>query len=142
MQPNTFDLGDLGKILLIGMGVSLALAAFILGLTYRRLKRIQVPPGADFFTTLRHVPLTLVVILDLLDFSLDVFSAPVTWILLGQLGLQSLRNVTVIEGLIPGTQIIPTLTVAWIMARLGFRMPGSEIQGYAPPAPRSPQDKR
>jgi hypothetical protein len=30
-----------------------------------------------------------------------------------------LRGVTVVESLIPGTQFLPTMTVAWIVARLG-----------------------
>ncbi len=59
--------------------------------------------------------------LDLLDFSLDFLSAPFAWVLLGRLGLQPLRAVTVIESLIPGTQFIPTMTAAWILARLIHR---------------------
>ncbi len=56
--------------------------------------------------------------LDLLDFTLDILSAPVAWMLLTRLGLGPLRGVTVVEGLIPGTQIIPTMTLAWIASRL------------------------
>jgi hypothetical protein len=37
--------------------------------------------------------------------------------LLGYLGLKPLRGVTVMESLIPGTQFLPTMTVAWIIAR-------------------------
>ncbi len=135
MEPNPFTLADLGRIVLIFMGVSLLLAIILLILTYRRLKNMHIPEGADFFTTLRHVPLVLVLILDLLDFGLDIFAAPVSWLLLGQLGLQSLQGVTVIEGLIPGTQLIPTLTGAWILARMGVKLPGSKIEGYVPPEP-------
>jgi hypothetical protein len=113
----------IGKILLIGMGISFVLAALLLILTYRRLKRIQVPPHADFFTTLRHVPLSLVLILDLLDFSLDFLGAPVGWMILSHLGLESLRGVTLVEGLLPGTQIIPTLTGAWLLAKAGVHLP-------------------
>ena len=80
--------------------------------------RIHIPPDADFVTTLRHVPLSLVLFLDLLDFGLDFFSVPIAWVLLSKLGLQSLRGVTVVEEIIPGTQLLPTMTAAWFAARL------------------------
>ena len=67
----------LGQIMGIAMLVSLALAGALIALTYRRLKRITIPSDADFFTTLRHVPLSLALFLDLLDFSLDSFSVPI-----------------------------------------------------------------
>ena len=108
----------LGQVMLMAMLLSVALASLLLALTYRRLKRIHIPPGADFFTTLRYVPLTLVLFLDLLDFGLDFFSAPIAWVILGKLGLQSLRGVTVAEEIIPGTQFLPTMTAAWFAARL------------------------
>jgi hypothetical protein len=107
-----------GQVMLVAMLFSVILASLLLVLTYRRLKRIRLPPGADFLTTLRHVPLTLVLFLDLLDFGLDFLSAPIAWTILGRLGLQSLRGVTVVEELIPGTQFLPTMTAAWLVARL------------------------
>jgi len=107
-----------GQVMLVAMLFSLALSMVLMALTYRRLKRLHVPPDADFFTTLRHVPLTLVILLDLLDFGLDFFSVPIAWVLLSKLGLQSLRGVTVVEEIIPGTQFLPTMTAAWIVARL------------------------
>mgnify|MGYP006284561261 CR=1 FL=1 len=121
-----------GTGLLIAMGVSVALAATLILLTYRRLKRINVPSNADFFTTLRHVPISLVLILDLLDFGLDFLGAPIGWLILSQLGLESLRGVTLVEGLLPGTQMIPTLTLAWLLAKAGVRMP-EDIERYRPP---------
>ncbi len=124
-----------GSTLLIAMGVSVTLAVVLLILTYRRLKRIEVPANADFFTTLRHVPISLVLILDLLDFGLDFLGAPVGWVILSQLGLESLRGVTLVEGLIPGTQIVPTLTVAWLLAKAGVRVP-EDIERYRPPSVR------
>jgi hypothetical protein len=108
----------LGQVLLIAMPISVVLAGLLLALTYRRLRRIRIPPGADFFTALRHVPLTLVLFLDLLDFGLDFFSVPIAWVVLGRLGLQPLRGVTVVEEIIPGTQFLPTMTAAWFAARL------------------------
>ena len=112
------ELALMGQIMLVAMLLSLVLAGVLIALTYRRLKRIRIPPGADFVTTLRHVPLTLVLFLDLLDFGLDFFSAPIAWVILGKLGLQSLRGVTIVEEIIPGTQFLPTMTAAWFAARL------------------------
>ena len=80
--------------------------------------RLRVPPNADFFTTVRAVPLSLVVGLDLLDLALDVFSAPIIWYILNRFGLQALRNVATIEALIPISGPIPTLTIAWFAARV------------------------
>jgi hypothetical protein len=94
------ELALMGQIMLVAMPLSLVLAGALIVLTYRRLKRIRIPPGADFVTTLRHVPLTLVLFLDLLDFGLDFFSVPIAWVILGKLGLQSLRGVTVVEEII------------------------------------------
>ncbi|MFP4343607.1 MAG: hypothetical protein ACLFU8_02830 [Anaerolineales bacterium] len=111
---------------LIAMGASLVLALLLLLLTYRRLKDLRIPPGADFFTTLRHVPLSLVLFLDLLDFSLDFLSVPIGYAVLKSVGLEQLVLVTAAEALIPGTQIIPTLTLAWIVARLGVRLPNPD----------------
>jgi hypothetical protein len=93
--------------------------AVLLGLwVLWRVRRIHLPPDADTLTALRATPLSVVLLLDLLDFSLDFLSAPFTWIILGRLGLAPLRGVSVIESIIPGTQFIPTMTLAWIFARL------------------------
>ena len=97
--------------------VSVALATLLLVAVHRRLKRIRVPPGADFFTTVRAVPLALVVGLDLLDLGLDLLSAPIIWFLLNRYRLQALRNVATVEALIPISGPIPTLTIAWFAAR-------------------------
>lgn len=107
-----------GQIMLGAMLLSLVLAGVLIALTWRRLKHIRIPPDADFFTTLRHVPLTLVLFLDLLDFGLDFFSVPIAWVVLNKLGLQPLRGVTVVEEIIPGTQFLPTMTAAWFAVRL------------------------
>ncbi len=111
----------LGGIML----ASLITGLVILALAYRRLKKIRVPKDADFFTTVRAVPLALVVGLDLLDLGLDSFSAPLEWLILNRLGLTALRNVATFEALIPFTGPIPTLTLAWIAARV-FKL-GTEI---------------
>ncbi len=96
---------------------ALLLAAVVLAVAIRKLRRIRIPPDADFFTAVRAVPLSLVVGLDLLDLGLDTFSAPVIWFILNRTGLQALRNVASFEALIPFTGPIPTLTLAWLAAR-------------------------
>jgi hypothetical protein len=98
--------------------VALILAGIALALAFRLLRKVRVPAHADFFTTVRAVPLALVVGLDLLDLALDVFSAPIIWMILNRFGLQALRNVATIEALIPISAPIPTLTLAWFAARL------------------------
>lgn len=104
----------LGGVLVI----CLLLAILLLALVYRRLRHIQLPPNADFWTTIRAVPFGLALGLDLLDFALDVLATPFVWVLLSRFRLQALRNVGVLEAAIPFTQTIPVFTVAWIAARL------------------------
>ena len=98
----------------IGLGLTL----IILGWVIWRVRRIQLPEEAGFFTALRATPLIVVILLDLLDMSLDFLSAPIAWTLLGHLGLSPLRGVTVVESLIPGTQLLPTMSIFWIISRL------------------------
>lgn len=104
--------------------LSLLGAGLLLILAHRRLRHLNLPVYADFITTLRAVPLSLVLFLDLLDFGLDFFAVPVAWIVLGRLGLQGLRGVTIVEEIIPGTQLIPTMTAAWLLVRLYDRLRG------------------
>lgn len=112
------ELATLLKILgAVALGAVL-LGSLVLWRAFRRLKKIRVPAGADFFTTVRAVPFALVAGLDLLDLGLDVLSAPVVWVLLQRLNLQALRNVATFEALLPFTGPIPTLSLAWIAARL------------------------
>jgi hypothetical protein len=99
------------------MGVSLLLAMLLLGFILWRVKRINLPPNATFMTALRATPLSVVIFLDLLDFGLDIFGAPVAWVVLSRLGLAPLRGVTMVEQLLPGTQVIPLMTLAWLVAR-------------------------
>jgi hypothetical protein len=104
----------LGSIVML----CLVLASVLFALVYGRLRRIRLPPNADFWTTIRAVPLGLVIGLDLLDLALDVLATPIVWALLSRFRLQALRNVAVVEALIPFTQAIPTFTVAWFAARV------------------------
>ncbi len=114
------DWGAFFKLAAVVAVVALALAAVVLALAFRTLRRVRlrVPTNADFFTTVRAVPLSLVVGLDLLDLGLDVFSAPIIWFILNRFGLQALRNVATVEALIPISGPIPTLTIAWFAARM------------------------
>lgn len=111
------DWGDLLRILGVIALIAIILAAFVLAWAFRSLRRIRVPQNADFFTTLRAVPLSLVIGLDLLDLGLDVLSTPIIWVILSRYRLQALRNVASIEALIPFTAPIPTMTLSWIAAR-------------------------
>lgn len=106
-----------GQVLLSVLLISVALGLLLLALIYRRLREIKVPPNADFFTTVRATPLSLMIALDLLDLGLDVFATPIVWIVLSRFRLQALRNVAAVEALIPFTQPIPTLTLAWFAVR-------------------------
>jgi hypothetical protein len=116
-------------LIFAGLAVLSLVAAILLALvTYRRLRRLRLPSDADFTTCLRTVPISVVIILDLLDFSLDFLSAPIAWVMLGKLGLQGMRGITVLEELIPGTQLLPTMTLAWIGIRLYDRFIGP--RGY------------
>jgi len=100
------------------MGICVVIALVGLFALVRSIRRLRIPPNADFFTTMRYIPLPLVVLLDLLDFGLDIFSAPIIWVVLSRMGLPNLRNKATIEALIPFTNIIPTFTVSWFAARL------------------------
>ena len=111
------ELQQFVAIALAVAGVALVLAILLLIWVIWRVRRIELPADADFVTTLQATPFVVVLVLDLLDLSLDFLSAPVAWILLSYLGLKPLRTVTTIETLIPGTQLLPTMTVAWIVVR-------------------------
>ncbi len=112
------DWEALWKVLITIALVALILSALVLAWALRTLLRVRVPPDADFFTTIRAVPLSLVVGLDLLDLALDFLSAPIIWLILNRYGLQALRNVATVEALIPITGPIPTLTLSWLAARM------------------------
>jgi hypothetical protein len=115
---DTGTFGDLLFWLLVAMGVALAIAVVGLALLWRSIRRLNVPADAGFFETMRYVPFALMVVLDLLDFGLDIFAAPVSWIVLDRLGLRGLRNKAAIEALIPFTQPIPTFTLSWVGTRV------------------------
>lgn len=106
----------LASVMFIGLMLSLVLLAWV----FFKVRRINLPAGSEFFDALRATPLSVVILLDLLDLSLDIFSAPVAWIVLSKLGLEPLRTVTVVKDLIPipGLEALPTMTIAWGVARV------------------------
>lgn len=116
MEPQQWNeiLKIFGIIILVGLILAMLLGAWV----FWKVRRIQLPVNADFFEALRRTPLSVVILLDLLDLTLDFLSAPFAWIILGKLGLEPLRAVTVVESFIPGTQPLPTMTIAWIIARV------------------------
>lgn len=107
-----------GITLLTLMGISLLLALLLLIVVWRNVKRLNIPPDATFGETLQLTPISVVLMIDLLDFGLDFLAAPIAWIILDRLGLKALRGVSVVEAFIPLTQAIPTMTLAWIWVRL------------------------
>ena len=117
-----------GLYLLIAMGTALLMALLLWGIVSRMVKRLDIPPNATFGETLLLTPLLVVIFIDLLDFGLDILAAPVTWVLLDRWGLKALRGFSAIEAIIPFTQPIPTLTVAWLWARVfgADMLPGGE----------------
>jgi hypothetical protein len=106
-------LAVIGAMLAVGIGLTAIAAAWV----FFKVRRINLPAGTDFFAALRETPLSVVVLLDLLDFTFDIFSAPMSWLILSRLGLAPLRWVSTIEALIPGTEILPTMTISWVVAR-------------------------
>jgi hypothetical protein len=118
MDVPEFQIQTIAIAALLAFGGALLFSVMLGGFVLWRVRKIQLPPDADFFTAIRLTPLVVVLLLDLLDFTLDFLSAPVGWLLLTRLGLGPLRGVTVVESLIPGTQIVPTMTLAWIAVRV------------------------
>lgn len=104
----------IGLIMATSLGLSMLLLVWVVS----TVRGIDIPEDADFPTALRATPLVVVIMLDLLDLGLDFMSAPVGWAILTYLGLRPLRGITVVEGLLPFTGVIPTMTVAWITVRV------------------------
>lgn len=113
----TLDWGNLLGAIAIVMGVSLLGFFLLIGFAVRQVRKANIPKNADFTETLQRVPFSIVLAMDLLDLGLDVLAAPFSWIILDRLGLKALRGFTVVEALLPFTQPIPTLTIAWILVR-------------------------
>lgn len=111
--------------ILIAFGVvallAIATAAAILWWLHSRLKLLRIARDTGLGETLRAVPFALVLALDLLDMGLNLFSAPLVWILFHRMGWHKLRNLATAAAAIPGTQLVPVLSIAWIVARIAGR---------------------
>lgn len=118
MDISADDLRNIGLVLAGLFVVGLLISILLLAYALRTMRHLDIPPDAGLADTLHATPFTVVLGIDLLDLTLDVLAAPAAWIILDRLGLKALRNMATIEALIPGTQIIPTLTLAWIIVRV------------------------
>jgi hypothetical protein len=112
------DLRLIGILFIAIVVTSLLLAVVLLTIAVRHMRRIKIPPNADFIDTLRLTPFYVVLAVDLLDLGLDVLSVPIVWVLLDRMGLKALRSVSAVQAFIPGTQFLPALTACWIGVRL------------------------
>jgi hypothetical protein len=122
MEISSLDWPRIGLAFLVMMAAAAVAAGLLLAWILRRMRRIQLPEGAGVGQALRATPLSVVILLDVLDFGFDILAAPLAWTLLGYLGLGPLRTLTVVEALIPGTQLLPTMTLAWLGIRLLDRL--------------------
>lgn len=107
-----------GLTLLACVGIAGVLGLLLLGMVASSVRRMQIPQDADFFETLRYTPLIVVIGVDLLDLGLDILAAPLAWLILDWMGLKALRGFAALEALIPFTGPLPTMTIAWVLARL------------------------
>ncbi|HFE66372.1 MAG TPA: hypothetical protein ENJ93_03830 [Chloroflexi bacterium] len=119
ISPETIEfLRTFGLVLAGFMIFALVIGSFLLGIVVWQARKIDVPPGADFAETLLYTPFLIVVVIDLLDFALDLLAAPLSWVVLDRLGLKALRGVGTVQGLLPFTQLIPVMTLSWIGVRV------------------------
>ncbi|MCB0034463.1 MAG: hypothetical protein KDE51_10610 [Anaerolineales bacterium] len=116
-EVSSFDWSNLFWAIGMVMGLSLLGFFLLIGFAVRQVRKIDVPKNADFTETLQLVPVSIVVAIDLLDLGLDIFAAPISWLILDRLGLKALRGMAAVEALLPFTQPIPTLTLAWVLVR-------------------------
>lgn len=144
MTTSTPDWSGLLYVLLLLIAAGLVAIVALLFFVIWRVRRVHLPPGASFVIALRATPLSVVLLLDALDWSLDIFSAPFTWILLSRLGLAPLRGVAIVKDLIPFTNFVPAMTIAWVVVRmldLGRPYFGQPHAAVGPP-PLLPPEKR
>ncbi len=99
-------------------GVALLISIILIAWLLFKIRRIRLMPDADALDALRASPLSVVIVLDLLDLALDIFSAPISWFLLDRLGLKPLRGAAVIKDLIPFTEFVPAMTIGWVGVRV------------------------
>ncbi|MFZ0544001.1 MAG: hypothetical protein WAM60_01090 [Candidatus Promineifilaceae bacterium] len=118
MDLTADDLRNIGLVLAALFACGVVIFALLLAYAIWVMRHLDIPSDAGFADTLHVTPLLVVIGIDLLDLTLDVLAAPATWLILDRMGLKALRNIATIEAIIPGTQVIPTLTLAWIIVRV------------------------
>ena len=97
--------------------VALTLAAIVLTVAFRRLRRLRIPAGRRLLHYgPRRAPVTGGGARPARP-GARLLSSPIIWVILNRFGLQSLRKVATVEALLPFTGPIPTLTLAWFAAR-------------------------
>jgi len=106
-------------LLIFGVMVAATVAgASFLAVAVYKLRNMDIPENASFSETLLLTPISVVLAIDLLDLGLDILAAPLSWAILDWIGLKALRGVAAVEALIPGTQLIPTMTLCWLGVRI------------------------
>lgn len=115
---NLDDLRNFAIVVVLVMAFAGIVGGLVLAFAVRRLRSLDIPPDATFTETLLVAPLSVVIAIDLLDLALDVLAAPLSWAILDRLGLKALRGVAAVEAILPGTQLIPTLTLCWFGVRI------------------------
>ena len=115
---NVENVRNITVVILAVMAFAGVVGGLMLIFAVHRIKSLNIPADATFTETLHLTPLTIVIAIDLLDLALDVLAAPLSWAILDRLGLKALRGVATVEALLPGTQLIPTMTLCWFGVRL------------------------
>lgn len=108
---------DVAGVLATFVGLVVALGLLWAGLLGLVLYRMTAGRDAGQLAALRAAPLQLVLLLDAIDLGLDVLGAPLVWLVMSRSELRALRGLSVIETLIPGTQLLPAMTISWLYAR-------------------------
>lgn len=115
------------------LGLVLGLLALWLWLVVRMVRRMTVRLNDSELLALRSVSVVLPLSIDAVDFGLDFFGAPLAWFIANQSALKPLRGASFFEGLLPGTQLIPSTTLGWWWAN-HVRKDGPWPAGGGPPA--------
>ena len=117
LRDAMFWIGDRPGVLIgIVLVASLAVLAVWAWLVYSLLRRLTVDRAPESVEALRQMPLALALGVDAIDLGLDFFGAPIVYALLSRGDLRALRRLTLFESLLPGTQLIPSLTISWLYA--------------------------
>lgn len=111
------------------IGLVLVLVALWFWLVVRMVRRITVRLSDTDLLALRSVSVLIPLSIDAVDFGLDFVGAPLAWFIANQTALKPLRGASFFEGLVPGTQLIPSMTLGWYWAN-HVRRDGPWPAGY------------